>query len=119
MKSLSQVRKQLNKVKKRKGPLLTNPRAVKSVRSIHGREVFWEEIPAELCADSSSTSAPAIAQRRFQSGVCGPMEEMLGNFGMDDGFMPFEDESDVREEDNGNEDEPQPVRELCYILRWR
>ncbi|KIJ32880.1 hypothetical protein M422DRAFT_52643 [Sphaerobolus stellatus SS14] len=114
MKSLTQVRKQLQAASKRKGAPLTDPRAIKSMKIINGREIPWEEIPEELATPSSSTEAPP---RRIRNPVVGGAASAW-QWGFSDGdydscmgrdTMGVYDEGEFREEDNGNEEEPEPV----------
>ncbi|KIJ22552.1 hypothetical protein M422DRAFT_72720 [Sphaerobolus stellatus SS14] len=116
---LSQVRKRVQAAAKRKGPILTDPRAVKSMKISNGREVAWEEIPEELATpttpatSSSSNNAPQTRTIKAVGGVNSPLQS--GEFfRMDYGaFLGVEDMGeydggDIREKDNGNEEEPEP-----------
>ncbi|KIJ28990.1 hypothetical protein M422DRAFT_54401 [Sphaerobolus stellatus SS14] len=109
MKTLNQSCKKVQTAAKRKGAVLTDPRAVNSVRLLDGAEIIWEEIPEQagrsVASATESLGVVPNVQGRIQEGFS-HFDFEFTDFGF--GENVFEDEMGGTMVQEG-EDEPVPV----------
>ncbi|KIJ29401.1 hypothetical protein M422DRAFT_269241 [Sphaerobolus stellatus SS14] len=108
--NLKQLRKDVQKAVKREGSILSNPRAVKSVKLIDGKEIIWDEIPEESQATSPMQDV-AGGSRRLPD-IINP--NTYFHFRHMDAEAEGYEEHERREENKyeyEGEDEPQPDME--------
>ncbi|KIJ25941.1 hypothetical protein M422DRAFT_55731 [Sphaerobolus stellatus SS14] len=121
---LNVARKKIQAAAKRRAPLLTDPRAIKSQKIIGGREIAWEEIPEELVPPGSSSNTQVCVSNGSPKGSSSssrPIEGLSLGDEEEDRFLMMTNGSGFWEEDvetenaNGNEEEPEPVSFIDII----